>query len=122
MNTAIIMLGSNVDAEQNLELAKEKISEYYEVVSESSILKNTPRGAQYKNEFSNQALKVLSADNAEETKYIFKQIESDMGRTEKSKSTGQMPIDIDLIFWNETQLHKDYSRFEYVKTCVNEII
>ena len=36
MNTAIIMLGSNTNAEQNIDLAKEKISEIYEIVSVSS--------------------------------------------------------------------------------------
>ena len=45
-----------------------------------------------------------------------------MGRDAECKLTGIIPIDIDLIFWNQSLVHEDYNRFEYVKSCVNEII
>jgi len=44
MNTAIVMLGSNVNQEQNLILAKEKLSEFFEILDESSILITKPVG------------------------------------------------------------------------------
>lgn len=121
MNTALIMLGSNSNADQNLELTKEKITEYFEIVSQSTRLFTKPSGKQYFGDFHNEALKILSAETADETRNIFKQIEVEMGRTAESKKTGLIPIDIDLIFWNEKLLHEDYNRFDFVKTCVDEI-
>ncbi|NDP20276.1 MAG: hypothetical protein GZ091_04240 [Paludibacter sp.] len=121
MNTAIVMLGSNFNPEQNLEIAKDKLSEYFELVTQSSHIISKPVGKKYKYDFHNESVKLLSADTAEETKIIFKQIEKDLGRTPESKQLGVMPIDIDLIFWNETLIDDDYNKFDFVKTCVDEI-
>jgi 2-amino-4-hydroxy-6-hydroxymethyldihydropteridine diphosphokinase len=121
MNTALIMLGSNSNADHNLELSKEKLSEYFELVSQSSRLFTKPFGKHYTADFQNEAIKILSSETADETRIIFKQIEMEMGRTPESKKLGLIPIDIDLIFWNEKLLHEDYNRFDFVKTCVDEI-
>ena len=121
MNTALVMLGSNSNADQNLELSKEKLTEYFEIVTQSSRLFTKPIGKQYIDDFQNEAIKILSAETADETKIIFKQIELELGRTPESKKSGIIPIDIDLIFWNEKLLHEDYNRFDFVRTCVDEI-
>jgi len=122
MNTAIIMLGSNTNAEQNIDLAKEKISEIYEIVSVSSPLITKPHGKHYKSDFRNEAIKLLSDETAEETKATFKQIEFELGRTPENKKHGDMPIDIDLIYWNETIVNKDYDHFDFVRKCTDEIV
>jgi len=44
-----------------------------------------------------------------------------MGRTPTSKSEGIIPIDIDLIFWNDKLASQDYERFDFVRYCINEI-
>ncbi len=121
MNTAIIMLGSNVDAEENLQSAKEKLSDIFELVKESSVVISKPNGNNYKSDFYNKAIILLSVENEEETISIFKDIELEMGRTVNSKKKGIIPIDIDLIFWNEKLVHDDYNRFEFVRTCIDEI-
>jgi 2-amino-4-hydroxy-6-hydroxymethyldihydropteridine diphosphokinase len=122
MNTAIVMLGSNYNAEQNIDLAKEKIAEFYEIIAFSSRIISQPHGKHYKNQFYNEAIKILSDDTAEETKVTFKQIETDLGRTAESKQSGDIPIDIDTIYWNEAVMHADYERFDFVRKCVDEIL
>jgi len=121
MNTAIIILGSNSNPDQNLEIAKEKLSEYFELVSQSTRIITKPIGKNYKYDFHNESVKLLSVDTAEETKILFKQIEKDLGRTPESKKLGVVPIDIDLIYWNEALVDDDYNKFDFVKTCVDEI-
>ena len=121
MNTAIVMLGSNFNPEHNLEIAKDKLSEYFELVSQSTCIINKPVGKKYKYDFHNESVKLLSVDTAEETKAILKQIEKDLGRTPESKQLGEIPIDIDLTYWNETLVDDDYNKFDFVKTCVDEI-
>jgi 2-amino-4-hydroxy-6-hydroxymethyldihydropteridine diphosphokinase len=121
MNTAIIMLGSNSNPDQNIEIAKEKLSEFFDLVKQSSRIITKPVGNNYKFDFHNESLKLLSVDTAEETKILFKQIENDLGRTYESKLLGIIPIDIDLIYWNDTLVNEDYNRFSFVKKCVDEI-
>jgi 7,8-dihydro-6-hydroxymethylpterin-pyrophosphokinase len=121
MNTAIIMLGSNTNASVNLELAKEKLAVQFDIVKESSGISSKPFGIHYKSDFCNKAIKLLSDETREESVSIFKSIEAEMGRTPESKKNGIVPIDIDLIFWNDTQVHADYDNYDFVKKCVNEI-
>jgi len=115
------MLGSNSNANQNLELSKEKLLEYFEIVSQSMRITTRPTGNQYVDDFQNEAIKILSDETANETKIILKQIEIELGRTPESKKSGIIPIDIDLIFWNEKLLHEDYNRFDFVRICIDEI-
>ncbi len=120
MNTAIVMIGSNLDQE-NLTKARERISEFYEIIDQSVILKTKPIGKKYTTDFYNQAIKLLSDDTAKETAHHFKHIENEMGRTAQSNQRGEVPIDIDLIFWNGEKKRSDYDRFDFVRQCVDEI-
>ena len=122
MNTAIIMLGSNTDGSKNMELTLNKLVECFEITNISLQVNTEPVGYQFSSNFQNLALKLLSKDTIEETIATFKHIEQEMGRKPDSKLTGIIPIDIDLIFWNNALVHNDYIRFEYVRECVNEII
>ncbi|MCE5331669.1 MAG: 2-amino-4-hydroxy-6-hydroxymethyldihydropteridine diphosphokinase [Bacteroidales bacterium] len=121
MNTAIVMLGTNVNQEHNLISAKEKLSEFFEILDESSILITKPIGKKYNTDFHNQAIKILSDDTAKETALHFKQIENEMGRSPLTNQMGEVPIDIDLIFWNGVQKRNDYDKFPFVRQCVDEI-
>ena len=121
MNTAIIMLGSNTDVTKNMELTLNKLVECFEITDKSLQVNTEPVGSQFSSNFNNIALKLLSKDTIDETIATFKQIEQEIGRKPDSKLTGIIPIDIDLIFWNNTLVHDDYIRFEYVRDCVNEI-
>lgn len=121
MNTALLMLGSNTQPEQNIELAIEKLSQFFEIEQQGSLIETKPHGKHYVANFQNLALRILSEDTAEETKLILKDIEKDMGRTPESKTKGIIPIDIDMIFWNGNLLHKDYERFDFVKKCIDEL-
>lgn len=121
MDTAIIMLGSNARVERNMEFALNRLAEHFEITDKSPQVQTEPVGVQFFASFYNVALKITSNEPLEKTIAIFKQIEKEAGRKPNSKQTGIIPMDIDMIFWNEVQVHDDYNRFEYVKNCVNEI-
>jgi 2-amino-4-hydroxy-6-hydroxymethyldihydropteridine diphosphokinase len=121
MNEGIIMLGSNYNAEENIIKAKEKINDKYEIVDESTVLITLPRGKKYKNHFLNQAIKILSDEYFEDSVVFFKQIEKELGRTTEGKDAGIIPIDIDFVFWNDTAMRKDYDKWDFVRTCIDQI-
>ena len=121
MNTAIIMLGSNTDPDTNMDLAVSKLVICFEIISKSLKVITEPFGIQLLYNFHNVAIKLNTSETQEDTIAIFKVIEIQMGRKSDSKLTGLIPIDIDMIFWNNKLVHEDYNRYEYVKNCINEI-
>lgn len=121
MNEGIIMLGSNVNADENIRIAKERINDKFEIVAESTILITLPRKNKYKNYFLNQAIMILSDEYYADTVKFFKQIEKELGRIESGKEEGSIPIDIDFVFWNNTAMRNDYERWDFVRTCIDQI-
>ena len=45
-----------------------------------------------------------------------------IGRSPLTNMQGDVPIDIDLIFWNGQQKRNDYDKFDFVRECVDEIL
>ncbi|MDO9153726.1 MAG: 2-amino-4-hydroxy-6-hydroxymethyldihydropteridine diphosphokinase [Paludibacter sp.] len=121
MNTAIVMLGTNINPEENLVHAKERLSEFFEILDESSVLITKPIGKKYHTDFHNQAVKLLSDDTYKETERLFKHVENEMGRSALTNLRGEVPIDIDLVFWNGVLKRSDYDRFSFVRQCIDEI-
>ncbi|MDX9748002.1 MAG: 2-amino-4-hydroxy-6-hydroxymethyldihydropteridine diphosphokinase [Paludibacter sp.] len=121
MNEGIIMLGSNINSEENIRIAKEKINDKYEIISESAVLITLPRSKKYRNHFLNQAIKILSDEYYADTVKFFKQIEKELGRTDEGKNEGMIPIDIDFVFWNDSAMRNDYDRWDFVRICIDQI-
>ena len=119
-NEAVIMLGSNTDISLLLS-AKSMLEDWFDVVAVSEIMQTTAIGEQYQSPFYNQAIRIKTEYDREETIRIFKKTEKKLGRTAESKKEGIVPIDIDLIVWNGEICHDDYYRFDFVKKCVDEI-
>lgn len=114
------MIGTNMDQE-NLTKAKERISEFYEIIDQSTIIKTKPIGKKYTTDFHNQAIKILSDDTAKETANHFKHIENELGRSAQTNQKGEVPIDLDLIMWNGEIKRSDYEKYAFVRKCVDEI-
>jgi len=119
-NEAFIILGSNTDISMLLS-AKSMLEDWFDVIAVSEIMETTAIGEQYQSPFYNQAIRIKTEYDREEILRIFKKTEKKLGRTPESKTQGKVPIDIDLIVWNEEICHDDYFRFDFVKKCVDEI-
>ena len=114
------MLGSNTDMNMLLS-AISMLEDWFDVIAVSEIRKTTAIGEHYQSPFYNQAIRIKTEYDREETIRIFKKTEKKLGRTAESKKEGIVPIDIDLIVWNSEICHDDYYRFDFVKKCVDEI-
>lgn len=117
---AIISLGSNTE-KKILELATILLAETFQLISQSEIIESNAIGEHYQSPFYNQAIKLLSGYEKDETIQIFKETEIKLGRTPQSKSQGIVPLDIDLIIWEGVVYKDDYYRFDFVRKCVDEI-
>ncbi len=73
------------------------------------------------NDYTNSVMKIECELEHDDLKAQFKQYEKDCGRTPESKILGIVPIDIDIVTWNEEILKpSDYSR-EYFQKGLKQI-
>ncbi len=101
MNTVVLSLGSNSQERVNEmhkcmewlcgRLSNVKMSQAYETPALNGIDDN----------YMNAVVTGMSGVDYEELNQCFKQYEKDCGRTAESKKNGVIPIDIDIVIWND---------------------
>ena len=121
MNTAVVMLGANQNGDENILKMKEKLSDYFEIIDESSVLTTKAIGKKYKTDFVNQAVKIITDEAAKSVVKTFKRIENELGRSALTNIRGEVPADIDLVFWNGEKKRNDYDKYWFVRQLCDEI-
>lgn len=121
LNRVIISLGSNRNSEANIALADDLLCNYFISVYFSDIVYTEPIGEIQNGLFLNQVAIAYTPECPEEINKAFKQMESRLGRTPESKGRGDIPIDIDLLRWNDRILKPDDLQREYVKSLLHTI-
>ena len=122
MNTSIIVLGSNVEPEKNIRLAKRLIAEKFQALSESRFRKTKPVGVTEQPDFINGALLIQTELERELFRVELKKIEHKMGRTKTiAKNYGPRTIDIDILVWNDQVVNRDFYEREFVREFVLEL-
>ena len=122
MNTAILGLGSNIEPQKNIHLAKKILSEKFKVLNESKFVSTKPVGIVDQPDFINGALLVQTQADYDELRSCLKDIECQLGRSHDSvKSYGPRTMDIDILVWNDTVIDRDFYEREFVKNFVLEL-
>jgi 2-amino-4-hydroxy-6-hydroxymethyldihydropteridine diphosphokinase len=114
MNNVVICIGSNTaNREEIIADAIKRLTELICNVRQSSVYEcesHSGIGAPYINT-------VISGSTmlSYEQLYSFtKQLEVEMGRTPRSKETGVMPLDIDIVLCNDKIIHpRDYKLYHF---------
>lgn len=120
-NRVIIGLGSNKEREVNIALANNLLRDYFKLIFFSDSVYTDPIGEIQNGLFLNQVAIAYTPECPEEINKAFKQMESRLGRTPESKGRGDIPIDIDLLRWNDRILKPDDLQREYVKSLLRTI-
>lgn len=119
MNTAILGLGSNIEPQKNIHLAKKILSEKFKVLNESKFVSTKPVGIVDQPDFINGALLVQTQADYDELRSCLKDIEYQLGRPHDSvKSYGPRTMDIDILVWNDTVIDRDFYEREFVRNFV----
>lgn len=117
-NQVLLSLGSNQECERNIRYAVRLLSEYFERITYSSPVYTDPVGAGLPGPFLNQVAIAYTAATPAEIRTVLKQIERRLGRTPESKISGHIPIDIDLLQWNDRILKPGDLQREYVRSAL----
>lgn len=126
MNSAIILLGSNIDPENNITAALRVLRQDLQVISVSGPLK-TPtviKSGQHgitTGFFINAAAKIDWPYQKSQLITRLKQYETALGRATAQKGWQDRVIDFDLVGWNGKLTDTCFNKYRWFQTLINQL-
>ena len=121
MNTVIVGVGSNIDAESNVSVARRMLEEKLSVLGESEFVRTKPVGARKQQDFLNGSLLVKTRLGRKRLKALLKGIEAAIGRDIAEDRYGPRKIDLDILVWNGEIVDSDIYEREFLRRSVIEL-
>jgi len=121
MNTAVIGLGSNIEPNKNIQLARQKIQTHFQVLKTSQFRKTKPIGFLNQADFINGAILIQTELNRNDLERQLKSLEHDLGREREGNKYGPRTIDLDILIWNKEIVDKDVYKRDFLKQAIQEI-
>ena len=121
-NEVVIGLGSNIEPEENLELAVVELESRFNVSKRSQWIRTKPIGILDQPDFYNGVLILITELGMESLKQELKSIENLMGRDRSKPKFGPRIIDLDILIWNGKVIDKDYYDRDFLRKGVEEIL
>jgi len=123
-----LSLGSNIKPEENLNKAKELLSQEYQLEKESKTYKTKSEGFEGE-DFLNRVVCFITEDSAEKVVGTLKDIEKKIGRKDRPEKFSDREIDIDLLLYGKYVgkalgkdiPHKDIDLYRFVLEPLAEI-
>ena len=114
LNKIILSLGSNQDQEKNMAEAVRILRNQFVSIAFSNSVYTEPIGLTGSAPFLNWVAVAYTSEQPDEIKHLLKRIEYKLQRMPDDKNFGIVPIDIDLLQWNELILKPDDLRRYYI--------
>ncbi|MDF9831028.1 2-amino-4-hydroxy-6-hydroxymethyldihydropteridine diphosphokinase [Parabacteroides sp. PF5-6] len=115
-NRIVLSFGSNSDKERNMDRAMTLLNRAFDSILFSERLETAPYGSLAGSApFLNQLALAYTPLAAEEIVARLKTIEKEIGRRPEDKSGGLIPIDIDLLQWNDLILKPEDLKRNYIQ-------
>lgn len=116
MSTALISLGANTpDKQQRLQQAIATIERMATITARTPIYETPAEGSTAAAPYANALLRIVTDSPYEELRATFKQREQEAGRTPQSKLQGIIPLDIDIVAWDDKVLKERDMHYDYMK-------
>ncbi|MGI9534983.1 MAG: 2-amino-4-hydroxy-6-hydroxymethyldihydropteridine diphosphokinase [Thermodesulfobacteriota bacterium] len=122
MNTVVIGVGSNINPENNIRLAKDKISSEVRLIKSSTLVFTKPVGYENQDDFLNGAFLIETEQDKGNLDKILKKIEIELGRKKILNKDGPRTIDLDILLWNNQIIDSDVYSRNYLKESVLELL
>ena len=116
MAKALISLGANTtDKKQRLADTIVAIAQIAFIEAQTPIYETAAEGSVATLPYANALVLIETSAEYEELRATFKQWERNAGRTAESKAQGLIPLDIDIVTWNDHVIKEHDMEFEYMK-------
>lgn len=111
----LLCMGSNLDALLHLKNAEDTLQRLFPDIEWGEIVETVPEKMENPQPFLNRAARFHTSLPMTEVRSILKQIEQTNGRTPDSKKEGRIPLDIDLLSYDQQVLKPVDWQKEYVR-------
>lgn len=118
LNKVIVGLGSNQDKEKNMAHAVELLRDYFVSIRFSGAVYTEPVNMLNPSLFLNQVAVAFTEEEPYEIIKYFKSVEKQLGRMPEDKLKENIPIDIDLLQWNDCVLKPSDIQRSYIQTAL----
>ena len=122
MNKVLIGLGSNLNPEENILLARLTLSKTFTILKESSFRKTRPIQHTLNHFFLNGCIYLETHLDLPALKNELQTIEQKMGRGLQTEMTQGHPIDLDILVWNHHIIHPDVHNYPFIREAILEIL
>jgi 2-amino-4-hydroxy-6-hydroxymethyldihydropteridine diphosphokinase len=121
MNTVIVGIGSNIQAELNIPNMLEIMKQHVEIINVSTMILTKPIGIKNQPDYTNGAVKIKTNLDKKNLNLLLKKIEDQMGRDRTAPKFGARCIDLDIVSWNGQIIDNDYYSRDFLRNSVDEI-
>lgn len=121
MNLVIVGVGSNINPGENVQKAKELISEKYAIIKSSRFIKTKPIGYKDQDDFLNGGFLIETSLEQHLFKQFLNDIENRLGRIRTDDKNEPRTIDLDIVIWNGNVVDSDYYERDFLQTIVKEL-
>lgn len=116
MNSALISLGANTpDKEHRLTNAINAIERIATITARSPIYHSEAEGHKKSAPYANALLQIATNTDFDTLHDTFKLWERQAGRTPQSKLQGEIPLDIDIVVWNDNILRQSDLQYDFMQ-------
>lgn len=120
-NECIIAISSNQEPLRQIEAVRNVLQHTFPEAVFSDFVSTKAIGDHYKTPFYNGAAHIMTSLSLEALTTLLKQMEKQAGRTPEMKAAGIVPIDLDIIVYNNSIVHRDYAHFPFVRKAVDAL-
>lgn len=122
MNTAVVGVGSNINAQKNIRRAEDILCREQKLLGRSSFNVTPPIGYEDQKDFVNGAFLISTQMDYRDFKTYLKKVEKRLGRVRDVNRYGPRTIDLDVIVWNNRVVNEDYYTRDFVRKAVMELL
>ena len=122
MNQVIIGVGSNIEPDKNICLAREIIKENFYWLSETQPVKTKAIGNDKAPDYLNCCYFIETKLQRSELKKKLIAIENQLGRIRNTEIIQTRSIDLDIVVWNEKVVDKDFYSRDFLRNAVLELL
>lgn len=121
MTFYVIAVGSNIEAEKNINQAFISLKALDRSACMAHLLRTKPVGFLAQADFINTAFSLTTALEQDALNLYLKNIEVQLGRVRTDNKNGPRTIDLDIVQVNQNIVDDDYYKYDFVKQSVDEL-
>ena len=118
MHTVIIGLGSNIEAQKNIQTALAELGKHFKILEKTPVKRTQPVGPTNQPDFLNSAVLAETDKDCTEIKSVLRTIEDLLKRDRSGHPYGPRTIDLDILVWNDRIVDQDFYNRDFIREDV----